>query len=94
MCDDGPARARALVSGRVQGVFFRQETVRAAQARGVAGWVRNLADGRVEAVFEGPRSDLEALLGWVENGPPLARVDAVEVRWEPPQGEASFRIRH
>ena len=93
MADKSPVRARALISGRVQGVFFRHQTARAARARLLGGWVRNLADGRVEAVFEGPRNEVEALLRWAETGPPSARVDAVEVRWEPPTGEVSFRIR-
>lgn len=81
-----------LVDGRVQGVFFRQETMRRARAVGVDGWVRNLGDGRVEAAFEGSRQAVESMVRWAHGGPPLAHVTGVEVRWEDPEGEASFRI--
>jgi acylphosphatase len=88
------ARARLVVSGRVQGVAFRQSTVDAARRLGVVGWVRNLDDGRVEAVAEGERRQVEALLTWCRHGPPLARVDDVQVHWETPRGGlASFDIR-
>ena len=93
MSDQPPCRAHVWISGRVQGVFFRQETARAADARGVRGWVRNMPDGRVEAVFEGRRAAVQAMVGWVETGPPLATVDDVEVGWEVPQGEERFMIR-
>ncbi|HVL50831.1 MAG TPA: acylphosphatase [Actinomycetota bacterium] len=93
MSDHPACRAHVWVSGRVQGVFFRQETARAAGARGVGGWVRNMPDGRVEAVFEGRRAAVQAMVGWVKAGPPLATVDDVEVGWEDPQGEERFRIR-
>jgi acylphosphatase len=88
----GVVRRRVLVHGRVQGVFFRDSTRREAEARGVAGWVRNRADGTVEAVFEGPAGDVEALVAWCSIGPPdavVTRVDRVE---EPPEGLTSFRI--
>lgn len=81
-----------LIGGRVQGVFFRQETMRKARAAGVDGWVRNLADGRVEAAFEGGRQAVESLIGWAHGGPPLAHVTGVDVRWEDPQGESGFRV--
>ena len=85
---------RAVVSGRVQGVGFRYFAERAARKAGVAGWVRNLPDGRVEAVFEGPRADVQALVDWCHEGPPSARVEQVEVQWEPPQDEPpGFRVR-
>ena len=86
-------RYRVLVSGRVQGVFFRDSCRRIAEQHGVAGWVRNLPDGRVEAVFEGPAEDVRHLVDWARAGPRLAAVDAVAVHQEPPEGLVSFRIR-
>lgn len=86
-------RAHVSVSGRVQGVFFRQETRRAASRAGVGGWVRNLPDGRVEAVFEGPRPAVESLVEWCRVGPPAAQVAGVDVRWEDPASEGRFRVR-
>ena len=72
-------RARAIISGRVQGVFFRMETKRAADRIGVFGWVRNLKDGTVEAVFEGGQSQVDAALKWCQQGPPHADVTDVAV---------------
>ncbi len=86
-------RYRVLISGRVQGVFFRDSCRRVAEQHGVAGWVRNLPDGRVEAVFEGPAKDVGRLLDWAHHGPRLAAVEAVAVQPEPPEGLATFRIR-
>jgi acylphosphatase len=86
-------RRRVWVSGRVQGVAFRASARRQARAAGVDGWVRNLADGRVEAVFEGAPGAVEALLAWCREGPSFARVDRVEVREEPPEGAAGFDVR-
>jgi acylphosphatase len=86
-------RNHVLVSGRVQGVFFRDTCQRLAQQHGVAGWVRNLSDGRVEAVFEGSAEDVERLMEWSRHGPRYAVVDHVEVRAEPPEGLDTFRIR-
>jgi acylphosphatase len=80
------------VSGRVQGVFFRDACAREAAALGVRGWVRNLADGRVEAVFEGDEPAVAALVEWCRTGPPRARVSGVEVRDEAPVGEAAFDV--
>lgn len=85
-------RARVFVSGRVQGVCYRADCEDEAGARGVAGWVRNLRDGRVEAVFEGPRADVEAMIAWCRRGPPAARVADVAVAWEEPKGERGFGI--
>lgn len=85
-------RYRVLVSGRVQGVFFRDTCRQVAVEHGVAGWVRNLPDGRVEAVFEGPDEVLR-LLDWVHRGPRLAVVDAVQIEPEPPEGLAVFQVR-
>jgi len=87
-------RAHVYVSGRVQGVFFRDHTRRWADSLGVKGWVRNLPDGRVEAVLEGPKNEVEALLQRMEEGPPYAKVTKMDVDWEKYQGEfADFRIR-
>lgn len=86
-------RRRVRVSGRVQGVAFRASTQHEARARGLAGWVRNCADGRVEAVFEGPPEGVEALLAWCRRGPRFAQVSGVEVQEEPPEGLAGFGIR-
>jgi acylphosphatase len=87
-------RARVLVSGLVQGVNFRHYTRERAAARGVSGWVRNLPDGRVEAVFEGEKAAVEAMIEWCRVGPRLARVEKVEVHWEPLSGERGFRVLH
>ena len=81
------ARARAVVTGIVQGVCFRAETRYEAERLGVTGWVRNRDDGAVELVAEGPRVSVEELISWCRHGPEYARVDDVEVRWEEPKGE-------
>lgn len=85
-------RRRVVVSGRVQGVYFRENARRRAEAAGVAGWVRNRADGTVEAVFEGEREAVERLVAFCEQGPRGARVDRVDVAAEQPQGVAGFRV--
>ena len=76
-------RANVLIDGRVQGVCFRMDTRCAALERGIKGWVKNLRDGRVEAVFEGEEKDVKSMLKWCESGPSLARVQKVDVDWEP-----------
>jgi acylphosphatase len=86
-------RRRVVVSGEVQGVFFRDTCRRQAHAHGVTGWVRNCPDGTVEAVFEGEARAVEAMIEWVRKGPPTADVSRVEVTEEEPAGERSFRIR-
>lgn len=83
-------RAHLFVSGRVQGVFFRQNTKRKAQGQGVKGWVRNLDDGRVEAMFEGEESAVKALVNFCRKGPKGASVTNITVNWEPFQDE--FKI--
>ncbi|MGH2773423.1 MAG: acylphosphatase [Actinomycetota bacterium] len=90
---EGAVRARVLISGLVQGVFFRAETARTARRLGVCGWVRNLPGGSVEAAFEGPKPAVDSAIDWCRTGPPLARVDSVEATWEPPAGEGGFYIR-
>jgi acylphosphatase len=86
-------RQRLLITGRVQGVFFRDTCRRVALELGVSGWVRNLPDGRVEAVAEGPADAVDGLVGWARHGPPDAIVSGVELREEPPQGLHGFRVR-
>jgi len=86
-------RAHVWVSGRVQGVFFRDSCAREARERSVTGWVRNLPDGRVEAVFEGRADDVEAMIAWCGVGPRRARVTGVAVRDEAPVGEQTFTVR-
>ncbi len=83
-------RRKVLVSGRVQGVFFRGTCRREALQRGLSGYVTNLPDGRVEAVFEGAPEDVDALVRWCHRGPDLARVDGVEVIEEEPEGLRGF----
>jgi acylphosphatase len=80
-------RLRVLVSGTVQGVWFRESTRQEADRLGVAGWVRNLPDGRVEAAFEGPAPGVEAMVAWCHHGPRNAAVDHVEAVAEEPMGE-------
>jgi len=83
-------RAHVFVSGMVQGVSFRWYAIQKARALQVGGWVRNLADGRVEAVFEGAEAAVNELVTWTHEGPPAARVAGVEVVWEEPEGLAEF----
>ena len=86
--------AHVWIAGRVQGVAFRAYTIDESRLRGVAGWVRNMLDGRVEAVFEGDRAAVEAMIVWCRKGPPAARVTSVEVKWEEPKGETGFGVRY
>ena len=86
-------RRRLVVHGRVQGVGFRYSVARAAQSRGVAGWVANRADGTVEAVFEGELEAVESLVRFCREGPRGAVVDRVEVDDEPPEGLRGFAVR-
>ena len=77
----------------MQGVFFRAEARARAESLGVAGWIRNLPDGSVEAVFEGDDERVESMVGWCRRGPSGAEVEAVDVEREEPVGEPGFRIR-
>ena len=88
------ARVRVLIHGRVQGVGFRFTAAARAQGLGLTGWVGNLADGSVEAVFEGSQETLEETLQWCHRGPRTAKVDRVDVAWEsgPPEYK-SFDLR-
>ncbi len=87
-------RAHIFVSGRVQGVFFRVETRSMATRRNINGWVRNTSGGRVEAIFEGKKEDVEKLIEFCRKGPSEARVTKVDVQWEEYTGEfRDFKIR-
>lgn len=86
-------RAHVFVSGKVQGVFYRATTRDTAGEEGVDGWVKNLADGRVEAVFEGPEAAVESMVEWCHEGSPQARVEDVEVEYADPEGIDGFEIR-
>lgn len=83
-------RRRVVVSGRVQGVGFRAAVSRHARTRGVAGWVRNLPTGQVEAVFEGDEAAVDGMVRFCGNGPSGAAVDGIDVVEEPPVGETGF----
>lgn len=85
-------RARVLISGRVQGVGYRMSTVDLATDLGLSGWVRNLADGRVEAVLEGSRDVVEEMIRWCQQGPPGAVVKDVAVEYEQPEGIQGFQV--
>jgi acylphosphatase len=86
-------RVHVLVSGRVQGVFFRRVASEQARGLGLAGWVRNRSDGRVEAVFEGTQDAVDRMVSWCHEGTPWSKVDRVEVSSEEPEGLNTFRIR-
>lgn len=86
-------RVRVYVEGRVQGVWFRETARRVAEQCRVRGWIRNLPDGRVEAVYEGEPASVAALLDWTRRGPRKAIVTRVEIREEKPRGETGFVVR-
>jgi acylphosphatase len=88
-------RAHVLISGYVQGVFFRYETRTRAAQLNVTGWVKNLRDGRVEAAFEGEKEDVEAMVAYCHRGPLDAVIKDVDVLWEKPTGEFDrFRVQY
>jgi acylphosphatase len=86
-------RVHVRVRGAVQGVFFRVEARDRASSLDVGGWIRNLPDGSVEAIFEGDPERVESMVDWCSRGPSGARVEAVESSWEEPQGEHGFDVR-
>jgi acylphosphatase len=89
------ARAHVFVNGSVQGVFFRSETRRNAHRHGVKGWVRNLTDMRVEAVFEGEKDAVQTLIDFCKHGPSGAKVTSIDVTWETYTGEFDgFKIKY
>lgn len=85
-------RVHIWISGKVQGVFFRHHTKKLALELGVNGWVKNLPDGRVEAVFEGDNEKVEKMIEFCRRGPPLAEVENIEVKEENVKGEKGFEI--
>ncbi len=87
------ARAHILVTGRVQGVFFRDHTQKWASSLNLTGWVRNIRNGQVEALAEGDKEKIEELVTRLNEGPPLAQVEKVDVNWEEYRGEfKDFRV--
>ena len=87
--------AKIIVSGRVQGVFYRARTQERARAHGIAGWVRNCPDGRVEALLEGDREAVSRVITWCRQGPPSAHVTGLEVSWGEASGEfTDFSIKY
>jgi acylphosphatase len=88
-------RAHLRIRGRVQGVYFRAGLKRQADAHGVRGWARNLADGSVEALFDGTRDAVEATIAWARTGPPGAYVESVDVNWPAPADPppSGFEVR-
>ena len=87
-------RARVRVSGQVQGVFFRDSTRQKAEELGLAGWVRNMPDGQVEALFEGPPEKVEEIVSWCKEGPQRASVENVDADFESAGGDLEgFKVR-
>jgi acylphosphatase len=80
-------RVHLVITGRVQGVWFRANTQKKAKGLELKGWVKNLSDGRVEAVFEGEKEKVDKIIEWCKKGPSFARVDEVKILWETPVGE-------
>lgn len=89
------ARVHLFISGRVQGVFYRSFTEEVALSFGLNGWVRNMPDGRVEAVFEGDKASIEQAVRACRQGPPASRVDDIDAKWEEYLGEfEAFSVRY
>ncbi len=85
-------RVHVWITGRVQGVGYRFSTLTEARQRHLNGWVKNLADGEVEAVFEGSLTNVEAMIQWCHHGPPAALPENIVVEWEEPEGLQGFEI--
>jgi acylphosphatase len=91
----GKVRAHIVVSGKVHGVYYRQNAVEQAQKFGLSGWVKNLNNGKVEAVIEGEKENVEKMVAWARKGPFLARVSGLKVEWQEYKGEFNdFAIRY
>jgi len=89
------SKVHVIISGRVQGVWFRENTKSKAEPFGITGWVRNTSDGNVEAVFEGDEKIIEGILEWCNHGPPLSKVDNVEIKKQPASNDFDqFLIRY
>jgi len=80
-------RVHVIISGRVQGVWFRANTKNKAEQLGINGWVRNTSDGKVEALFEGEEGAIMEMIEWCHHGPPLADVKDVKIEWEEPKND-------
>ena len=93
MANPSRQRAHVLIDGKVQGVYYRANTKETAEQLGVAGWVLNRDDGRVEAVFEGTPEAVDEMIDWCYEGSPAASVTRVDVEFEEPEGETGFQIR-
>jgi acylphosphatase len=89
---NGRVRVHCVIRGLVQGVWFRESTREKAESEGVAGWVKNLPTGEVEAVFEGSREAVDDVVRWCQRGPPSARVEKVETKDETPRDERGFKV--
>ncbi len=90
-----PARIHILVSGQVQGVYFRENTRKKAEELGISGWVRNMLDGRVEIMAEGDKDKLDKLMRWAEQGPAFAKVDGLRTAWPEYKGDlGEFQIKY
>ena len=88
-------RAHVIISGKVQGVFYRASTRDKAVRIGVTGWVKNLPGGNVEAVFQGEKNKVMQMIEWCKKGPAYSKVDDVSVTWEEPSGEfGNFEVRY
>ena len=87
-------RAHVLIYGKVQGVWFRAHTKKEANRIDICGWVRNIKDGSVEAIFEGNDDQIGEIINWCHKGPDMSRVDKVKVSYEKPEGEIGFEIRY
>ena len=88
------SQAHAVITGQVQGVSFRYYTYHEALKLGLKGWIRNLRDGSVEALFVGPPESIERVLAWCKLGPPAAQVDEVQVEWQDPSAKPeAFQVR-
>ena len=89
------ARVHLLITGRVQGVWYRANTQKKAKALDLKGWVKNLPNGQVEAIFEGEKEKIDQIIEWCKKGPSFARVDGVKIEWETPVGKFNtFTITH
>lgn len=93
MSDADSVRAHVFVTGNVQGVAYRANTKETATENSLDGWVQNLDDGRVEAVFEGERAVVEEMVEWCETGSPAAAVSDVDVEYDEPRGTDGFHVR-
>ena len=88
------ARVHIFISGKVQGVFFRAETLTKAEELGLFGWVKNLENGKVEVLTEGEEEKIKELIGWLKRGPVLSKVDRLDLKWQEHKGEfKNFEIK-